>query len=178
MSANYLTLIRDIIPNTITKFFNKLNQRYLYSEIYLKLKLVQDIVMRQLLIYDRHNQDRTRLVNRLKVYKEKLQIQEAASISDVFRKLEFGKKRSFADDRNNLLIVCLEAPDMEILDFLGYVHKSKPALPMILYTFESVDWLTKLNVITGRPLIPVGVLVTKQIDEVIRKVLEPENIEA
>ncbi|MBE9464967.1 hypothetical protein ACFP1I_16895 [Dyadobacter subterraneus] len=132
--------------------------------------------MKRLLAYDLQNNARTKLVDLLQVNKEEVTIEEAVGISDVFRKLAFGKRASLTEDKNNLLVVRLDVPDMETLDFLGYLHKSKPALRIILYTSESTEWLEKLNLIIGKPLIPVNIIVTTKINEAISKLLELKEL--
>ncbi|WP_159467256.1 hypothetical protein [Dyadobacter sp. 3J3] len=127
--------------------------------------------MKRLLAYDLQSNTHTKLVDMLQVYKEEVCIEEAVGISDVFRKLAFGKKTPLTEDVNNLLIVRLNVPDMEVLDFLGYLQKSKPALRIILYTSESGEWLEKLNLITGKPIIPGSIIVTTKINEVVRNLL-------
>lgn len=132
--------------------------------------------MKRLLAYDLQSDTNTKLVDLLQVYKEEVLIEEAVGISDVFRKLAFGKKTSQSEDRNNLLVVRLNVPDMEALDFLGYLHKSKPALRIVLYTSESSEWLEKLNLITGKPLIPLSIIVTTQISEVVNSILDVNKL--
>lgn len=132
--------------------------------------------MKRLLAYDLQSNTKTRLVDLLQVHKEEVFIEEAACISDVFRKLAFGKKVPVTEDSNNLLVVRLNDPDMEILDFLGYLHKSKPALRIILYTSESIEWLEKLNLLTGKPLIPVSIIVTTKINEVVGNLLKSKEL--
>lgn len=128
--------------------------------------------MKRLLTYDLQSDTHIKLVDILQVDKEEVYIEEAAGISDIFRKLAFGKKTSLTEDRNNWLVVRLNVPDMEILDFLGYLHKSKPGLRIILYSSESSEWLEKLNLITGKPLIPISIIVTNKINEAVRNLLE------
>ncbi|MCF0059654.1 hypothetical protein [Dyadobacter sp. CY356] len=132
--------------------------------------------MKRLLAYDLQSDSPAKLVDLLQVHKEEVYIEEAVGISDVFRKLAFGKKVPLSEDRNNLLVVRLNVPDMEVLDFLGYLHKSKPALRIVLYTSESSEWLEKLNLITGKPLIPVNIIVTTQINEVVSNILESKKL--
>ncbi|GLU54863.1 hypothetical protein Dfri01_43240 [Dyadobacter frigoris] len=134
--------------------------------------------MKRLLVYDLQSNTHTKLVDLLQLHKEEVYIEEAVGISDVFRKLAFGKKAPLTEDSNNLLVVCLNVPDMEILDFLGYLHKSKPALRIILYTSESIQWLEKLNLITGKSLIPVSIIVTTKINDVVRNLLELKELKA
>ncbi|TKT93233.1 hypothetical protein [Dyadobacter frigoris] len=134
--------------------------------------------MKRLLVYDLQSNTHTKLVDLLQLHKEEVYIEEAVGISDVFRKLAFGKKAPLTEDSNNLLVVRLNVPDMEILDFLGYLHKSKPALRIILYTSESIQWLEKLNLITGKSLIPVSIIVTTKINDVVRNLLELKELKA
>lgn len=128
--------------------------------------------MKRLLAYDLQSNTHTRLVDILQVHKAEVCIEEAVGISDIFRKLAFGKKTPLTEDRNNLLIVRLNVPNMEIIDFLGYLHKSRPTLRIILYTSESGEWLEKLNLIMGKPLIPASIIVTTKINEVVQNLLE------
>ncbi len=128
--------------------------------------------MKRLLTYDLQSNTHIKLVDMLQAHKDEIYIEEAVGISDVFRKLAFGKKTPLTEDRNNLLVVRLNVPDMEIIDFLGYLQKSKPALRIILYISESGEWLEKLNLITGRPIIPASIIVTTKINEVVHNLLE------
>lgn len=129
--------------------------------------------MKRLLAYDLQGNTHTRLVDILKVHKEEVSIEEAAGISDIFKKLAFGKKAPLTEDRNNLLVVRLNVPDTETLDFLGYLHKSRPGLRIVLYSSESSQWLEKLNLITGTLLIPESIIVTTRINDVVRNLLNP-----
>lgn len=65
-----------------------------------------------------------------KIDRADLQIEQVCSISHVLRRLLFGKKPDAIPI--DIFLVCLEEPGSEMVDFVTYITKHKPELPLII----------------------------------------------
>lgn len=132
--------------------------------------------MEKLLVFDRERNNREELVGMLQVHKPAVRIEEASNISEVLKKLAFGKKAPIDRNYDNLLIIGLSEPDPDILDFVIYLGKNKPDLKVLLYASDNHLSLEKLNVITCGHLTPSFCTVTAKLNESVVTILNKRRV--
>lgn len=86
------------------------------------------------------------IAERLKKENRNLSIQSTETISEVIRKSIFSsgdQKEQF-----DLFIISLNKKEEDIITFIKYVIDHKPELPILIFSYESNDWLKRNGIIT------------------------------
>lgn len=82
--------------------------------------------------------------SRLERENKNIKIETAESISEVFHKSLFLAK----EQKNNydLFIVSVNKHEDHMISFIKYVIENKPALPILIFSFETREWLLKYGI--------------------------------
>ncbi|GLU56221.1 hypothetical protein [Dyadobacter frigoris] len=94
---------------------------------------------------------RGRLTSLFDGYQGRVQVEDAGSICQVFRKMLFQNKENTKRGYNSydLFIVCFTSAieDMEKVHFIDYVKRYKPEQPVLIFLHHPKEWLLRQQVI-------------------------------
>lgn len=82
--------------------------------------------------------------DRLEKESKNIKIEMASSISKVFQKSLFMANEQ--KDGYDLFIVSVNKQEQDVVSFIQYVMRNKPELPILLFSYESNDWLKKQGI--------------------------------
>lgn len=81
------------------------------------------------------------IASRLEKDNKNIKIETAESIGKVFRKSLFLAKEQ--KNSYNLFIVSVHKQEDHMISFIRYVIENKPELPILIFSYETSDWLLK-----------------------------------
>jgi CheY-like chemotaxis protein len=101
--------------------------------------------MKRLLVY---NQSDTELTDE-NIDQDKLQVEQVATISEVFGRLLLSRRTEFKSAPFDIFVVYVDEPGTEIVDFLTYIQKYKPGLPLIVLSATKEKTTLLRNLLKG-----------------------------
>jgi len=100
--------------------------------------------MYNLLILESESIFKIGISNRLERENKNINIETAESIGKVFQKSLFLAKEQ--KDCYDLFIISVNKQEEHVISFIQYVIRNKPELPILLFSYESNDWLLKQGI--------------------------------
>ncbi|MBE9464314.1 hypothetical protein ACFP1I_06020 [Dyadobacter subterraneus] len=100
--------------------------------------------MYNLLIFESDSIFKIGIANRLEKENKHITIETASSISKVLQKSLF--MASEQKDGYDLFIVSVNKQEDNVISFIQYVIKNKPELPILIFSYETNDWLLKQGI--------------------------------
>lgn len=102
--------------------------------------------MYNLLILESESIYKIGISNRLERENKNLKIETAQSISQILQSSLF--RVNEVRQSYDLFIVSLHRQDAQVLSFIKYMMLHKPELPILIFSYESADWLFKQGIDT------------------------------
>jgi len=100
--------------------------------------------MNNLLILESESIFKIGISNRLERENKNIRIETAESISSILQSSLFAVNQNKAN--YDLFIVSLNKQEDSVLSFIKYVIQHKPELPILIFSYESNDWLQKQGI--------------------------------
>jgi len=102
--------------------------------------------MYNLLILESESIFKIGISNRLERENKNIRVETAESISQILQSSLF--KVNEVKQNYDLFIVSLNKQDEQLLSFIKYTIQHKPELPILIFSYESADWLFKQGINT------------------------------
>jgi len=102
--------------------------------------------MYNLLILESESVFKIGISNRLERENKNIKVETAESISQILQSSLF--KVNEVKQNYDLFIVSLNKQDEQMLSFIKYTIHHKPELPVLIFSYESADWLLKQGINT------------------------------
>ena len=100
--------------------------------------------MNNLLILESESIFKNGISNRLERENKNIRVETAESISSILQSSLFAVNQNKAN--YDLFIVSLNKQEDGVLSFIKYVIQHKPELPVLIFSYESSDWLLKQGI--------------------------------